>query len=180
MRKLRHREVKCQAQGIILYAPQLRVRATSYLPSYAWAKDVVGPPDVGEKGRSRFHCPRGDEFGLACFRFHDLHCGAALPGMGPFHWKQHPVWEHAKPSCIQQSPLENAPAQANQKQCQWRCKRQPGPHRPRSWEWGADGGWRRHPIVPTRPVPGSVHWESENRLEQRPSERVEALRGSCS
>lgn len=182
MRKLRHREVKVQSQGDTFYAPQLRVRTTSCLPLCAWAKDIVGPHPVCEKGRRRFHCPHSDAFGLACFRFHDLHCGATLPGMGPLHRKQRPVWEHAKPSRGQQSPLENAAAQANQKQWQWRWQkqRQPGPHRPRSCEWGADGDWRRHPVVPSRPVPGSAHWESENCLAQRPPERAEALSGSCS
>lgn len=53
---------------------------------------------------------------LACCRFHDLHRGAALPGVGPVHGEQHPVGEHAKPSGSQQSPVEEPAVQAAQTQ----------------------------------------------------------------
>lgn len=50
--KSRHRVVKCQAQGDIYYAPQMRVGTTSCLPSYSWAAYTVGPHRVceGEAG----------------------------------------------------------------------------------------------------------------------------------
>lgn len=66
--------------------------------------------------------------------------------MGPLHWKQHPVGEHAKPPLIQQSPVEEPLAHTAQEQ-QWRRWR-PGPCRPRDWERGADCDQRRRPVAP--------------------------------
>lgn len=76
---------------------------------------------------------------LACCRFHDLHRGAALPGVGPVHREQHPVGEHAQPSGSQQSPVEEPAVQAAQTQGQ-----RPGLRGPHIWDPGADG--RRHAL----------------------------------
>ena len=116
-------------------------------PSASWAQSCVW----GKKKWS--DCPAGDAVGLACFRFHDLHRGAPLPGMGPLHGTQRPVWEHAQPSRAQQSPVEEPVAQTAQKQ--WR--RQPGPQRPRDRGRGADCGRRRRPLVPG-PARCSARW----------------------
>lgn len=151
MPRLRRHSSCCLAAG----------RNHIYFASISPGRIHSGPGRVCERGRSMFSCPCGDAFGLACFRFYDLHRGATLPGMGPFHRKQCPVWEHAKPSCTQQSPVEEPAAQATQKQWRWLCWWQPRPHRPRDWEWGADCDWRHRPLVPARPAPCSAHREWE-------------------
>lgn len=153
-------------------SPQLRVGTASSLPLCLWAEYLVGPNRDCEGEGSRFHCPHGDKLGLACFRFHDLHRGATLPGMGPFHRKQRSVWEYAQPSCTQQSPVEEPVAQAAQTQQwwqqRWQWRWQPGPHRPRDWGRGAHCDWKRRPVEPARTAPCSAHWEDEDLLEQRP------------
>lgn len=67
---------------------------------------------------------RGAELGLARSRFHELHRGATLPGVGPFHRPQRPVGEHATPPVPQQSPVEEPAAHAPQER--WRGARGPG------------------------------------------------------
>lgn len=102
---------------------KLRVVSISCLPTHAWLGalwvSAVLVKEVALTPCSYLACD------LACCRFHDLHRGAAVPGVGPLHWEQHPVGEHAKPPCTQQSPVEEPAVQSAQTQGQW-----PGPSGP--------------------------------------------------
>lgn len=107
---------------------------------------MVGPQSTLGGRKQRVSPPRGAKSGLACSRFHELHRGAALPGMGPFHGKQRTVGEHAGSPRAQQGPVEEPVAQAAQKQGQQWQRARSGPRRPRDWERGADGAGRRQPL----------------------------------
>lgn len=104
---------------------KLRVVSISCLSTHAWPGALwVSAVLVKEVALT----PCGDlACDLDCCRFHDLHRGAAVPGVGPVYWEQHPVGEHAKPSRAQQSPVEEPAVQSAQTQGQ-----RPGPGGPRT------------------------------------------------